>query len=562
MRNFADQDIGYFSMEIAVKNDIPTYSGGLGVLAGDTLRSAADLRLKIIGVTLLYKAGYFHQLISAEGVQIEEPVNWNPRDHLERLPHVVTVALDNRSVSVCAWAYWMKGCTGRENPIIFLDTDLPENTTEDRQITSALYSGDSKHRLQQEAVLGIGGTRMLKALGCPIAVYHMNEGHSALLILELWNKFREIGFTNPIPKIRSQCVFTTHTPVPAGHDVFDKLLAQQILGNLIQPEALSLVFNDDKLNMTMLGLKGSDFVNAVAKKHGEVSRAMFPGYRIDSITNGVHSVFWTAPQLAALYSKHIPGWDKDPYLLRSAISIPKQELWEAHQTAKQQLIDYVNARGANMRTDVLTIGFARRMTPYKRAHLLFSNIDRLVRIAGRGLQIILSGKAHPRDQLGKDIIKDIYAKARSIPVRIHYIEDYNLESARMLAAGVDVWLNTPERPNEASGTSGMKAAHNGVPHFSVLDGWWLEGHIEGATGWSIGPPSGKDDAADAEDLYTKLERDIVPLYYDNRDGWTNLMRLTIATNASFFNTHRMLQQYVLNAYFVHQDDTIPDASSK
>ncbi len=549
-----EMHIAYFSMEIAADSKIPTYAGGLGVLAGDTLRSAVDLELPVIGITLLYRKGYFRQRLD-HGNQVERDVNWNPSVYLTELPNKIKINIEGRDVAVKAWMYKMIGVTGEANPVIFLDTDLPENDAQDRQINYHLYGKDQKYRLMQEIVLGIGGVRMLESIGCHnIEKYHMNEGHSALLTLEL---LRRSQAKDKIDDVRHHCVFTTHTPVPAGHDQFPKDLAQTLLGDFLKVTKDENIYHDNKLNMTYLGLRFSKFINGVAKKHGEVSRSMFPGYHIESITNGVHSSFWTSPAFRELFDRYIPSWRSDPFSLRYVLSIPKEEIWEAHRKAKQALLELLSKKyKVEFDPEMFTIGFARRAATYKRGDMLFSDIKRLLKIAKKekGLQIVYAGKAHPKDGAGKDIIKKIVSAMESVKDKINvcYVEDYDMEIAKVMVAGVDIWLNTPQRPQEASGTSGMKAAHNGVPHFSTLDGWWLEGHIENITGWSIGiHPDIKDDIheEDSEDLYTKLEYVILPKFYGERDSWIEVMRHSIAMNGSFFNTHRMVEQYVSNAYF-------------
>jgi starch phosphorylase len=544
-------------MEIAVDPHIPSYSGGLGVLAGDTLKACADLRVPVVGVTLLYRKGYFFQKLDEQGNQQELPASWYPGDHLRVLPQSVEVSIEGRSVRVGAWRLDVEGVTGFKVPVLFLDTDTRGNTDEDRALTDHLYGGDERHRLAQEIILGMGGVRMLRALGCgKIERYHMNEGHSALLALELLGEAKatgEAGFD--FDRVRRSCVFTTHTPVPAGHDRFDYALVERLLGGAFGMDLVRMLAGADCLNMTSLALNASHYVNGVAKRHGEVSSDMFPHHAIDSITNGVHSYTWTCDSFRTLFDKHIPGWRSDSFALRYVLGISKDEIWAAHGEAKRTLIDRVNQTcNLGMDCDALTVGFARRATPYKRMDLLFSDIQRLRQIAKwQGpLQLVFAGKAHPRDQAGKELIRKVVAAARELAgdVRVAYLPNYEMDMARMLVSGVDLWLNTPRKPMEASGTSGMKAAHNGVPSLSVLDGWWLEGHIEGVTGWSIGsaaPQSGQD-LDEARELYDKLEQVVMPLYYGNRDGWIDVMRHTIALNASFFNTHRMVLQYVLNAY--------------
>jgi len=560
-----DRRIAYFSMEIGIEANIPTYSGGLGVLAGDTIRAFADLEVPAVAVTLVYERGYFYQKLNEQGEQRELPVQWNPCDLLQLHPEKVSVEIERRQVMVSAWYYDVMGNDGFNIPVIYLDTNLEENDEKDRNLTSSLYGGDHRYRIAQEIVLGIGGVRMLKKLGYTgIEKYHMNEGHSSFLALELLkeSKLKKEGegdFENiwDIEPVRDLCVFTTHTPVPAGHDQFPYDLVDQVLGNFVPPAILRQVGGESCLNMTLLALNFSKYVNGVAKKHGEVSQKMFPGYPIDSITNGVHSLNWTSESFARLYDKYIHGWYKNPFALRYSLAIPNEEIWSAHMEEKKNLIDYVNQQtNAGMSYKELTIGFARRSTEYKRAYLIFNDLQRLAHISNKvgKIQLIFAGKAHPGDPRGTEIIKKIFKYIEDLKgsVNIVYLQNYDMEVAKKLTSGVDIWLNTPQRPKEASGTSGMKAVHNGIPNFSVLDGWWLEGHIEGITGWSIGPKEiefGVDEnVRDAYELYEKLEKVIVPLYYQQRNRWTEIMRHSISINASFFNTHRMVQEYILNAY--------------
>ncbi|KYK27004.1 alpha-glucan phosphorylase [Thermoplasmatales archaeon SG8-52-1] len=545
--------IAYFSMEIGIDEHIPTYSGGLGILAGDTIKSCADLNVPVVGITLLSENGYFYQKIDENGNQIEMPIKFIASDFLTLLPTTTNVTIEGREVKIRVWFYPVKGISDFIVPVFFLDTNLEENSEWDRTLTKELYGGDNRYRLAQEIVLGIGGVRILQALGYKtIDRYHMNEGHAALGTLELYRHF------NNYDKVRDQCVFTTHTPVAAGHDQFDLSYAKPMLGDMIPDNILNDITFKNKLNMTRLALFFSHYINGVAKKHGEVSRLMFPGHSIDSITNGVHSSTWVSEPFKRLFDKHMPGWYSDPYSLRSAFSIPKDEIWNAHMDAKKILIDFVNGRrNTGMNYNDFTIGFARRQTAYKRPDLLISDPNRLIQIAEKvgPIQIIYAGKAHPKDGTGKDTIKKIYEVMNTIngKIKITYIQNYDIAIGKMITSGVDIWLNTPRRPLEASGTSGMKAAHNGVPQFSTLDGWWLEGCIENITGWSIGPEKTEDKESDDEndkrDLYNKLETWIMPKFYTDRDNWIRTMRSCIAINASFFNTNRMIQQYVLNAYF-------------
>jgi starch phosphorylase len=546
--------IAYFSMEIGVNEKIPTYSGGLGILAGDTIKSCSDLNIPLVGVTLIHENGYFYQKIDQDGNQIELPIQFPINDFLKLLPVKTTVQIDGRDVALRVWYYPVTGIAGYIIPVFFLDANVEGNADWDRSLTKHLYGGDQKYRLAQEIILGVGGVRILQALGYKtIDKYHMNEGHAALLTLELYRQ------CNSVDKVRDYCVFTTHTPVAAGHDQFELSYAQPMIGDLLQTSFLKEVTFENRLNMTRLALYFSHYVNGVAKKHGEVSRLMFPGYSIDSITNGVHSTTWVSESFQALFDKHMSGWRSDPYIFRSAQSIPKEDIWQAHNQAKEKLIDFVNSRhNAGMDYHDFTIGFARRQTAYKRPDLLISDPNRLMCIAEKvgPIQIIYSGKAHPKDGSGKESIKHIYNARKKISgkVKITYIQNYDMRIAKLMTAGVDIWLNTPRRPQEASGTSGMKAAHNGVPQFSTLDGWWLEGCVENITGWAIGPEKTQDAASDDDidryDLYDKLENLIMPKYYNDRDNWIRTMRSCIAINASFFNTNRMMQQYVLNAYFM------------
>ncbi len=547
------QKIAYFSVEIGLMNEIPTYSGGLGVLAGDTIKSSADLKLPFVAVTLLSKRGYFRQEITKKGKQIEHPVEWEPSETMELLPTEVYVQIQKRVVRIKAWLYNVQSLTGGVVPIIFLDTDLEGNYPEDREITFFLYGGDERYRLKQEIVLGIGGARMLEALGFSIRKYHMNEGHSSLLTLELLQRYRM-----DIDRVRELCIFTTHTPVEAGHDKFSYDLVQEIMGEIVPLEVLKKFGGRDKLNMTRLALNLSKFINGVAKRHRDVSNELFPGYEIHSITNGIHSYTWTCESFRRLYDKYLPGWANEPELLVRVGGIPDEEIWHAHMEAKRVLIDYVNKMtNIGMDYDTLTLGFARRATGYKRANLLFSDLEKLKKINKKGkIQIVFAGKAHPKDESGKRLIQEIFGYIEKLKdeIKIVYLEGYDMGLAAKLIPGVDVWLNTPLRPLEASGTSGMKAAHNGVINFSVLDGWWVEGWVEGVTGWAIGPhpdeqlSTEETKIRELDDLYNKLEYIIIPMFYQKRDEWIKMMENSIGKIAYYFNSHRMMRRYVTEAY--------------
>jgi starch phosphorylase len=581
--------VAYFSMEIALQNAMPSYSGGLGILAGDTVRAAADIRLPMVAVSLLYRKGYFSQRLAEDGTQTEEPVQWRVEDFLTEEDARVTVPLEGRRIELRAWRYTVKGVRAFEVPVYFLDADLPTNAEADRNLTGSLYGGDAYYRLCQEVLLGIGGVRMLRALGYnDLTRYHMNEGHAALLSLELLGEEAEkAGRTSirgeDIQKVRSKCIFTTHTPVPAGHDRFPMEYLTRVFPDqngffdLKDASSVDLVkrvlqaerdFPDlqeaaragASLNMTYLALSLSTYVNGVAKLHGETSRKMFPQVPIEAITNGVHAATWASPAFQELFDRCIPSWREDNYSLRSALGLPPEEVWASHLIAKHELFETVRKKtGLSLDPEAFTIGFARRATGYKRADLILSDLDRLRQIAkGAGkFQIVYAGKAHPHDGGGKDIIRKIFQAKKALrkAVPMVFLDEYNMEVGGQITSGVDLWLNTPQYPLEASGTSGMKAALNGVPSLSILDGWWVEGHIEGITGWSIGEPRlpgsspiATDNASEAQSLYYKLENTILPMFYKERARFLSVMQHAIAINGSFFNTQRMVQQYITDAY--------------
>ena len=580
--------IAYFSMEIALDPTIPTYCGGLGILAGDTLRSAADLGVPLCAISLVHRKGYFHQRLDRSGHQTEEPEPWDPASRLEEQSPRVTVAIEGRTVVLRAWKHEIVGVSGFVVPVFLLDACLPENGDYHRTLTDRLYGGDPYYRLCQELILGAGGVRMLRALGLDgIKRFHMNEGHAALLGLELLSESaaaagREHVLREDVETVRRQCVFTTHTPVPAGHDRFPMPMVRQVLGegrnfldmedlfcpdlvgHVLQREgwgdACADVFSSSNyLHMTYLALNVSHYVNGVAKRHAEVSKLMFAGYRIDAITNGVHAATWASPSFRDLFDRHIPGWKADNFSLRYALGTPDREIWQAHREAKHQLFEEIRrATGREFDVERFTIGFARRATRYKRAHLLLSDPGRLRSLAREfgPLQVVFAGKAHPGDTEGSAMIERIIRDGNALKPEIEfvYLENYAIAQAKLLTAGVDLWLNTPLPPQEASGTSGMKAALNGVPSLSILDGWWIEGCIEGVTGWAIGDgeSSGTSDPGcderDATALYDKLAV-ILEIFHRQRHAYLAIMRSAIALNGSFFNTQRMMQQYVVKAYF-------------
>ncbi|MEQ8845550.1 MAG: alpha-glucan family phosphorylase [Phycisphaerales bacterium] len=626
-----DPRVAYFTMEIAINDKIPTYSGGLGVLAGDTIRSATNLRVPMVAVSLLHRGGYFKQTLDVKGHQSDAPITWQPERHLHRLPTEISVKLDGRTVRVGAWMTRIKDRRhGYETPVIFLDTNLPQNKIAHRSITERLYGGDDELRLRQEAILGIGGVRMLEWLGCrDLKIYHMNEGHASLLVPELIRSTARKLSKKPedasvLQEVKEKCVFTTHTPVPAGHDRFPMEMVHAIL----EPEIVSLLHPEPQgamreaptqanptrqvreeanqapdpaahasadrataavatpvlertrqrygrgeplpppvgtLNMTLTGFWGSGRINAVARRHAEVSREMFGRDDILSVTNGIHANTWVCGDMAKLFDKHMPAWRADNTELRYAVGLDRKLLHKAHLRAKVALIDRVNElSGADFDLDTFTIGFGRRATAYKRLTLLLRSPKRLEEIAEKhdGIQVVLAGKAHPKDEPGQAMIVDVLRKAKRLKhTRVVYLPGYNMHLCGLMVAGSDIWLNTPRPPLEASGTSGMKAAINGVPSLSTLDGWWLEGCVEGVTGWAIGkddfapgrkrkpPTTNTQDRTHAQDIYDKLDQAILPAY-QSRERWGDIMANTIALNGSHFTTQRMVREYVAGLYFV------------
>ena len=557
--------VGYFSMEIALRSDIPTYAGGLGVLAGDTLRAAADLGIPLVGVTLVSREGYFRQSFDDAGRQVERPDAWQPEAEAESLPAKVSVAIDGRQVWIGGWLYVVEGTAGGRVPVVLLDTDLPENSPQDRLITHFLYGGDLAYRLSQEIVLGIGGVRMLEALGFKIEAFHLNEGHSALLALELLRRservedeVRSAEERYDAPRVRARCHFTTHTPVEAGHDLFPYELVQAALPGFVDTATLRRLAGEQGLNATRLALNLCGHVNGVAMRHAETATRLYPGYHVGAITNGIHSATWAYPAIARLYDTYCAGWRGEPErLMRADARIPDSELLAAHAEAKRALLDLVRTEcGVELDASLPLVGFARRMTQYKRPELFFTDVERLKAIAARApFQAVFAGKAHPRDDMGKRAIEDLHQHIRELKstIRMAYLPNYTLRTAAALVAGTDLWLNTPQPPLEASGTSGMKAALNGVPSLSVLDGWWVEGHIEGVTGWAIGRDMGADALSDpvpvASSLYAQLERVILPLFASPGE-WIKVMKGAIARNASVFHSHRMMRRYAAEAYLV------------
>jgi len=547
------EKIAYFSMEIGIESEIPTYSGGLGVLAGDVIRSSADLLIPMVAVTLINRKGYVRQRLTPEGDQIDSADEWDPKKHMRELPRRVTVRIGDANVAIRAWLYDYWSPVGGLVPVFFLDTDLPENTPEDRGITDHLYGGDPEYRLKQAIVLGIGGARMLAALDIKVGKYHINESHSSLLTLEL---LRHAGMDEE--KVQMQCIFTTHTPVATAFETFPRDTAIHLLSAEIPPTLLDEYIGEDGLALATLAFRLSKYVNGVTTAHMNFSRRLFPAFHIRAVTNGVHPHTWTSGSFRDLYDRYIAGWAQEPELLVRVDAIPHEDIRHAHRQAKQALVDYVREKnGVDLDPEALTIGFARRAAAYKRATLLFSDLDKLREAGRRGaIQLVFAGKAHPADAVGKQEIREVHDALRDLDGEVTgvYLENYMMDIAGLMTAGVDIWLNTPLPPYEASGTSGMKAALNGVINFSVLDGWWIEGWIEGTTGWAIGPGPGAPVSEEErrrqelQDLYSKLEYLIIPTYYLRKDAWVTIMRSSIAKIAYYFNTHRMMRRYATEAY--------------
>ena len=603
--HLAQHIIVYFSPEFAIHNSLPIYAGGLGVLAGDYCKEASDLGLPMVGVGFMYPKGYFHQHISVDGWQEEiyEELNFNEAPVTQVLtmkgqPVNVEIPLDDRSVRVAIWQVNV----GRVK-LYLLDSNVEGNSPSDCQLSACLYAGDRELRLQQEIFLGIGGVRILRVLGVEPSIWHANEGHAAFMMLERIRELVEKGmdFAQAANKVRAATVFTTHTPVPAGNNTFSLDLMEKYFHRyweslgLNRDEFLKLGVQEtdnSTFNMTVLGLRLADQCNGVSQLHGRVCRRMWhslwPDIReedvpISSVTNGIHVPTWVAPQMHRMYRKYLGSdWlqkHDDPELWERVVDIPDGEMLAAYRWLKYKLISYVQNRarrrwsegdanavqamamGGLFDPEVLTLGFSRRFTGYKRASLILYDIDRLKRLIQnelRPIQIIFAGKAHPNDEPGKHLMQQLYnaAKDPQFRGRIAFVEDYDMHMARYLVHGVDVWLNTPLLLREACGTSGQKAALNGVPHLSVLDGWWYEGY-NGANGWAIQNDVASDspdkDKADAEELYNLLEEKIIPLFYD-RDingvprGWMKLVKETIRSNAPLFSARRMLKEYTEQMY--------------
>ena len=605
--HLAGGTIAYFSAEFGLHRSVPLYSGGLGILAGDHLKEASDLGVPIVAVGFMYNQAYFRQVIDTHGWQeaVYESVDRGLMPiELARTPAgelaKVHVRIGQREVACLVWQIRVGRVT-----LLLLDTDSPENSPEDRQLTARLYGGNHHTRLCQELLLGIGGVRALRAVGYAPQVWHANEGHPAFLLIERIGEGLKQGLSwnDALDHVRISTIFTTHTPVPAGHDVFSADLIREHcqwwweeLG-FTQEDFMALgrhpEYPSDHFHMTALAIRLASFVNGVSREHEHVSRKMFqvlwPGQTLDqvpihSVTNGVHVPTWVAPEMDVLYAKHLGSdWRErcdDQVLWQRIMDVPDAEIWEVRRFLKRKMLIFLRQRvrlgwtdgtidptqvlagGALFEPHPLTIGFARRFATYKRAALLFANLDRLRAILlnpWRPVQIVFAGKAHPADQPGRDLIHRIYqyAKAHDLGGHIAFVEDYDMHVAKFLVQGVDVWMNNPRPPLEASGTSGQKAALNGVPNLSVLDGWWKEGY-DGTNGWAVNLPpvsisDEEQDALDAEGLYSLLEKEVVPLYYDRgvdgiSHGWCTVVKQAIRTVAPQFSARRMLKEYVSRAY--------------
>jgi len=538
--------VGYFTAEIGLWSELHTYSGGLGVLAGDHVKSAADAGIPLVGVTLLYHQGYARQHIDDAGIQTETFPEVDMNRLLSKTDIVLELELDGKPLFAYVWMAEILGQSGHMVPVYFMDTRHPENATEHQELSSRLYGGDDGVRIRQEYVLGVGGVQLFDHLEAELSGLHLNEGHCTFAMLELLKR----GWSRE--QLAQRSLFTTHTPVPAGHDRFDWPLVEDVIGNLLPPDAKELVRSAGdpehgaRCSMSHLAVSLSTSVNAVSKLNADVAMTMFD-QNIQPITNGVHHITWTSPVMASLFDKHLTAWKIQPDSISNAKTLPTKDLMEARSKARKQLHDYVQSTtGVELFSDRLTIGFARRFATYKRANLVFKDLERLRAIGAGKIQFVFSGKAHPRDQGGKQLIRDIFESAHQIAdeIPVAFIENYDMHTGLMMTSGVDIWLNNPIRPMEASGTSGMKAAMNGVPNCSILDGWWPEACLHGVNGWAIGnAEDDRDDDRDAENIYNVLQHDVIPLWEQEGDGWAEMMKASIAASAGFTG-QRMIQDYL------------------
>ncbi|RJU93180.1 MAG: alpha-glucan family phosphorylase [Candidatus Poseidoniales archaeon] len=539
--------IAYFTAEIGLWSELHTYSGGLGVLAGDHVKSAADANLPLVAISLLYREGYGRQHLDAKGDQSETYPPIDPAEHLVNTGKTIQLPLDGSTLYASVWRTDVVGVSGHVVPVYFLDTFHPNNSAEFVGLGARLYGGNDDTRVRQEYLLGVGGVQALQTLGHSFAGMHLNEGHCTFAMLEMLRQ----GWTRE--ELAQRTLFTTHTPVPAGHDRFEWSLVESVIGELLPDDARALVKNagDDeegrRCSMSHLAVALSTAVNAVSNLNAQVASGMFGSTHIAPITNGVHHITWTSPQMGGLFDVHLPGWKEDPSQLGYAGSLPDEALLEARQANRRMLRELVRAStGVELEEHRLTIGFARRFATYKRANLVFSDLERLRAIGADRIQFVFSGKAHPKDEGGKQLIRDIFASAGEVAneIPVAFIENYDMDTGLAMTSGVDIWLNNPIRPLEASGTSGMKAAMNGVPNCSILDGWWPEGCEHGVNGWAIGGAEDeRDDARDAENIYNVLEHEVLPRWDEGPERWAKLMRASIATSARFTGA-RMIADYL------------------
>lgn len=544
----AKTSVAYLSMEIALEEGIKTYAGGLGVLAGDLLRAASELSFPLVGVTLFNKEGYFLQTISASGKQ-KESVDKSDLSKLRRCSEWVHIAIGRDQVRVNIWEYVLTASSGHDILVYLLDTDCPENQEKYRRLSGCLYGGDREYRLWQEIVLGCGAIAALEVLGYSgIKKIHLNEGHGALAAISLYQKQKDIlkDAVRAIKVTREKVAFTTHTPVAGGHDIFS--LGEILAAQPDFPVDIPELSENGLVDFTKTALFFSSSANAVSRRHAQVSRRLFPGHKITSIVNGVSSTYWASLEMAALFDKYISGWRLDNRLLKRAAKIPRAEISAAQLEAKKRLLTIVKETGGQeFSLSRFTICFARRFAPYKQPEMLLADIDRLLSIQEKAgpIQIIYAGKAHPRDEIGKALIADVNRIGKKLSGKIPFVflSNYNLSLAKVLVAGSDLWLNNPQPPYEASGTSGMKAAHNGVPQASTADGWWLEA---APAGWTIGE--------EPDSFYDLLEKEILPLFYQQPDKYSSLRRDCISLNASYFNTQRVLREYIDRAYQLEDGD--------
>jgi starch phosphorylase len=540
-------------MEIGIENEIPTYSGGLGILAGDAAFSFADLGKPAIYVTLLYKMGYASQKLDRSAGQLDFEAPWDYRKILTPLGTYVDVEIAGKVQKVGAWQYLISG--KEEVPVLFLDTDVEGNDPATRGITDRLYSGDRWHRLMQEMVLGIGGYRMLQTLGRTVDVYHLNESHAALLIVELIREHQEVS------EVKKRCVFTSHTPVSCGHDAFSLDMVKGAFAHYDWMNWEAETNAEGRIDLSRLAVKYSSVTNAVSLKHRYVSERILNHNNVEHVTNGVYHKRWIHAEVKKLFDEHIAGWEETPALLTRAMELPTKALEEAHLRAKSEMMDMVyRSTGRAFSKEHFTMGLAKRVTGYKRNDLILTDLDRLVAIAEkRGpIQVILAGKSHPSDDGGKAMLRGILHKIeelamRTDKVRVAFLENYDISTAKLLVAGCDVWLNNPTPPLEACGTSGMKAAMNGVLNFSVYDGWWLEGGADQVNGWGIGKRAAWGDLRegadpDLEDMYGKLSESILATYYNDKDRWWTMAKNSIATVGPQFNSYRMINEYEAKVY--------------